>query len=136
MLFPLYQECKGGEKMNNKRLLSFTTACLLSLVGLTVLVNRANLPIDNPINTHATECSHHVGYYYLPKAPTIDEPGWVEFWACCKCGHQYIGTAPEGDWTVNDPSHMDGFVDENHIAYLPPLDSGGGDGDYWGKDYF
>ena len=104
-------------------------------LGATV-VFQTKLVFDNANNAHAIECDHHSGNHYLAKEATIDDPGWVEFWACCKCGHQYIGEAPEGDWVTQDPTHMIGVVDEGHIAYVPPLSQGGNDGDYWGKDPF
>ena len=122
--------------MNNKKVLAIATACLLPLTGLTILVGRNNLNPSNVINVQATECIHHEGNHYLAKPATMDESGWVEFWACCKCGHQYIGVAPDGDWTTADPSKMIGVINEGHIAYVPPLTSGGTDGDYWGKDPF
>ena len=100
------------------------------------LVFKTKFGFANVNNVHALECSHHSGYHYLAKEPTIDNPGWVEFWACCKCGHQYIGEAPEGDWVTQDSIHMIGDVQEGHIAYVPPLNEGGSDGDYWGKDPF
>lgn len=84
----------------------------------------------------ADECTHHHGYHYVAKDPTIDESGWKEFWACCECGHQYIGTAPEGDWTTRDASLMVGGLSSFHIAYLAPLTSGGSSGDYWITDPF
>ena len=119
----------------NKKFLVIATTLLTLAFGATV-VFQSTLGFTNLSNAHATECSHHSGYHYLAKEPTIDNPGWVEFWACCKCGHQYIEEAPEGDWVTQDPSHMIGVVQEGHIAYIPPLSEGGGNGDYWGKDPF
>ncbi len=69
------------------------------------------------------ECSYHHGNHYAAKAPTATESGWQEFWACCECGHQYIGTAPVGDWTNQDFSQMIGGMGSDHIAYLPPSEA-------------
>ena len=119
----------------NKKFLVIASALLTFALGAAV-VSQTNTNLSRVNNAFATECSHHSGYHYLAKEPTIDNPGWVEFWACCKCGHQYIGEAPEGDWVTQDPAYMSGTVQEGHIAYVPPLTEGGGDGDYWGKDPF
>ena len=122
--------------MKNKKSLIVLGISFLSLIGVVVVTGGIMISKDHFANAHATECDHHEGYHYLAKAPTIDESGWVEFWACCKCGHQYIGSAPEGDWVTRDGSLMDGSVLEGHIAYIPPLTSGGEGGEYWGKDPF
>lgn len=119
----------------NKKFLAISTALLTFALGVTI-VSQSKIDFENIHNVHAQECSHHSGNHYLAKEPTIDNPGWVEFWACCRCGHQYIGEAPEGDWITQDPANMIGIVQEGHIAYVPPLNEGGGDGDYWGKDPF
>ena len=66
------------------------------------------------------ECDYHHGNHYAAKAPTSSESGWQEFWACCECHHQYVGSAPAGDWSDVDPSFMIGGVGSEHIAYLPP----------------
>jgi len=124
--------------MVSKKVLVITSICLMSLVGTMAVVGHASVNENTNIFTHvhATECDHHEGYHYLAKSPTMDDSGWVEFWACCKCGHQYIGVAPEGDWITNDSNNMSGSVTVGHVAYLPPLSKGGEEGDYWGKDLF
>ena len=73
-------------------------------------------------NTNAltNECEYHHGNHYAAKAPTADEPGWQEFWACCDCQHQYIGSAPAGQWSDASASSMIGGVGAGHVAYLPP----------------
>ncbi len=83
----------------------------------------------------AVECTYHEGYHYAAKAATDDESGWKEFWACCKCHHQYIGSAPAGNWVDQSEDNMDGVVDKNHIAFIPSLTSGEG-GDYHKDDPF
>ena len=81
------------------------------------------------------ECTHHMGYHYLAKAPDMNNPGHKEFWACCICNHQYL-EKPEGEFITRADEYMIGGLDENHIAYLPPSNSGGSDGDYWITDPF
>lgn len=119
----------------NKKFLVIAATLLAFALGAAI-VSQTTLGLTNVNSVHASECSHHSGYHYLAKEATIDDSGWVEFWACCICGHQYIGEAPQGDWVTQDPSHMIGGVQQGHIAYVPPLSEGGGDGDYWGKDPF
>ena len=66
------------------------------------------------------ECAYHHGNHYAAKAPTATESGWQEFWACCHCHHQYVGSAPTGEWIDSDPNQMIGGVGPGHIAYLAP----------------
>ena len=79
------------------------------------------------------ECEYHHGYHYAEKAATIDQSGHKEFWACCTCQHQYL-ERPNGSFVDQSDEYMIGVVDENHIAYIPPLTSGGENGDYWSND--
>lgn len=123
-------------KMKNKKILTIASTCALLIVELIIVINNSNNVSKNFAKASISECDFHNGYHYVAKQPTIDESGWVEFWACCECNHQYIGTAPEGNWVTRDSSEMIGSVNESHIAYLPVLESGGENGDYWGKDPF
>lgn len=120
----------------NKKFMFVAFAAVTLVTGIAMAFTCDNSSLLTVNYVYASECSHHSGNHYLAKEPTIDDPGWVEFWACCKCGHQYVGEAPEGDWVTQDPANMIGVVQEGHIAYIPPLNEGGENGDYWGKDPF
>ena len=115
------------------------TAIILSIATAIALVMQIVSNSHNVIFSRAAnnipECSYHHGYHYEAVEPTINHSGHAEFWACCVCCRQYL-TRPEGDFHDNAESSMIGVVDEEHIAYLPPLDEGGENGDYWVNDPF
>lgn len=97
---------------------------IISLFGA-IAVGAGSLAILSKYNTLFAqaindECSYHHGNHYLAKSPTESEPGWKEFWACCSCHHQYIDSAPNGEWVDLDSQYMTGGVGSGHIAYLPP----------------
>ena len=121
--------------MNKMKLFLTSIIGLLCATSAVIVINNTSKGISTIPVAKATECSHHHGYHYALKEATIDQPGHKEFWACCECHHQYL-VKPEGDFIDRDDSLMIGIIDENHIAYLPPANSGGGDGDYWVKDPF
>ena len=107
--------------MKSKKIILLTSligACALSLGVLTLFAKNKSLFVE----ANSGECAHHHGNHYLAKAPTTTESGWQEFWACCVCGHQYIGSAPSGDWIDQDFDYMTGGVGIDHIAYLPPVE--------------
>ena len=106
--------------MKKKNLILITSILgALSLgLGSLALYAQTNHNLFSRVN--ATECTYHHGNHYAAKAPTTSESGWQEFWACCACQHQYIGSAPAGDWVDADASQMIGGVGNDHIAYLPP----------------
>ena len=113
-------------------------ALMIGLIGVSstiIVCNKSLKAINSITEANAAECAHHHGYHYAAKEATIDQPGHKEFWACCECHHQYL-VRPEGDFIDRDDSEMIGVIDEGHIAYIPPANSGGGDGDYWTEDPF
>ena len=108
--------------MKKQRIVLITSllgAFALGLGALTFVVKNNNSLFAR---ANTGECTYHHGNHYLAKAPTATESGWQEFWACCDCQHQYIGSAPAGDWTDQDFSQMVGGVYSDHIAYLPPTE--------------
>ena len=107
---------------------------LISVVSITTYVVSSSKTVDY-MSAEIAECTVHEGYHYAYKAPTIDSPGHREFWACCKCQHQYL-EKPAGTFIDQDDEYMIGVIDELHIAYLPPLTEGGENGDYWTNDPF
>ena len=109
--------------MKKKRII-FITSLLAAFslgVGALTCFAKNNHSLFSRANTG--ECSYHHGNHYEAKAPTASESGWQEFWACCDCGHQYIGTAPTGSWVDQDANQMIGGVSQGHIAYLPPTEA-------------
>lgn len=117
--------------------LSIVSAVTIAVSGMSIARFFSKDLSLSSIGAHATttECQYHSGYHYLEKHPTVNEPGHLEFWACCNCQHQYL-EKPNGSFVDHDDSQMIGEIDQNHIAYLPPLQSGGFDGDYWTTDTF
>ena len=107
--------------MKKKRLFLITSLISACLLGLGVFSFSIH---NNSILAKAEtpECAYHHGNHYAAKAPTTSESGWQEFWACCECHHQYVGSAPTGDWVDQDEASMSGGVGSEHIAYLPPLE--------------
>ena len=117
-----------------KRFLLVALLTLACSVSAAIIASSPSKEV-NYVHTDAIECISHEGYHYAYKAPTIDSPGHREFWACCKCQHQYL-ERPEGHFVDQDDAYMIGGIDINHIAYLPPLTEGGENGDYWKNDPF
>ena len=124
-------------KINRVLFLSIIGAASLGVVGATVFVsvNKSSNVFNIGASALNNECTHHVGYHYAEKLPTIDQPGHKEFWACCNCQHQYL-TRPEGTFTDHDDSQMVGGISDTHIAYIAPLEEGGYNGNYWTPDTF
>ena len=110
-------------------------ALLLAAIALPI----GTLVVANNVQTNlhkgvADQC-HHNGYHYEAKAPTENDFGWREFWACCECGQQFLIQPEEGQWEDRDYSLMTGTMTSSHIAYLAPV-THGIDGDYWLDDPF
>ena len=107
----------------NKKVIAITS--FLSVFALGVCVFANIVKNSNVLLSHANtvECAYHHGNHYSAKAPTVSESGWQEFWACCNCRHQYIDSAPAGDWVDMDASQMIGGVGQDHIAYLAPIET-------------
>ena len=106
--------------MKKKRFItiaSLTAAIAIGIGAFAIFAKNNNLL---SLRANAEECEYHHGNHYAAKAPTATESGWQEFWACCDCHHQYIGSAPAGQWTDLDASSMVGGVGPDHIAYLAP----------------
>lgn len=117
----------------NKKISIIASIGLLLVGGLALGLTLSNT--NNFEIVHGAECSYHHGYHYEAKDPDMNEAGHREFWACCVCGHQYL-SQPNGEFITQDDQYMIGVIDENHIAYLPPTNSGGGEGNYWITDPF
>ena len=124
-------------KKNNLLRLSVIFGLTLILTGAIAVFSSSNkLSFDNfNLKAAIPECEYHHGYHYAEKAATIDHPGHKEFWTCCTCQRQYI-VKPNGSFIDQDDVYMIGAIDEHHIAYIPPLTSGGENGDYWTTDTF
>lgn len=121
--------------MKKKKIFVALMIGLLGVSSAIIVCSKTTKSIQTISSAETPKCAHHHGYHYAAKEPTIDQPGHLEFWACCECHHQYL-EQPTGDFIDRDDIEMSGGLNEDHIAYLPPVAEGGGDGDYWTNDPF
>ena len=105
---------------NKKRIILVASLLGAMVLGIGALTSFIKNNKSMFLHADTGECAYHHGNHYAAKAPTATESGWQEFWACCECHHQYIGSAPAGDWVNLDAQYMVGGVNSDHIAYLAP----------------
>lgn len=93
-------------------IISFTSLSLISVFGIK----------QNSKLVHADFACEHSGYHYEELLPEIGAAGHKEFWACCKCHEAFLEKPEKGVFTDQDDSLMTGEIDEEHIAYIGPLE--------------
>ncbi len=93
-------------------IVSFTSLSLISAFAIK----------QNRKLAHADFVCEHSGYHYEELLPEIDNAGHKEFWACCKCHEAFLEKPEKGVFVDQDDSLMSGEIDEEHIAYISPLE--------------
>lgn len=93
-------------------IVSFTSLSLISAFAIK----------QNSKLAHAVFLCEHSGYHYEELLPEIGAAGHKEFWACCKCHEAFLEKPEKGAFVDQDDSLMTGEMDEEHIAYISPLE--------------